>query len=69
MSIRSRSSNVCCHCLPFSHAEMAALKLITLIRLRNSNVCHHCLPFSHAEVAARKLITSICIHSSHGQIL
>ena len=52
------------HCPPFSQAEMAVLKLITLAFMQLSRlewstvtVCSHCHPFSHAEVTALKLIT------------
>ena len=59
------SDNACCHCPLLAHAEMAALKLITL-RVRpdtkvfsnRDNACSHCPLLSHAEMAASKIITS-----------
>ena len=44
-------------CLPFLHAEMAALKLMR----------HQYPPFSHADMTALKLTYAICFEVSHPQ--
>ena len=55
------------HCSAFSHAEMAALTLITWADMPELRIKYqvkyrqclsHCLTFSHAEMAALKLTTS-----------
>eukprot|EP00973_Karenia_brevis_P053340 7412537-Karenia_brevis.AAC.1 len=57
LALRTSSNNgdTCCHCKRFSHAEMAALMLITLDDWATG--CH-CPSSSHAEMAALKPIIS-----------
>eukprot|EP00973_Karenia_brevis_P048670 6755085-Karenia_brevis.AAC.1 len=48
------------HCPPFSHDEMAVLKLITSSHITSNTGVDpgHCPPVSHDEMAVLKLITS-----------
>eukprot|EP00964_Phaeocystis_antarctica_P123072 scaffold86727_cov60-Phaeocystis_antarctica.AAC.4 len=46
--ISSRSDSARSHCPPFSHAEMAALRISS----NSASARSHCPPFSHAEMAA-----------------
>ena len=68
----SGDDNAHCQWSAFSHAEVAALKLIASIDTpaqrtgsNNDNACCHWQPYSHAEIAALKLTTTTVTRAPH----